>query len=135
MSKIVRTITIADLPQPGGHYSHAAQTGELLFISGQLPIGKEGAGTAAAGFGDQVRVALGNLLDILRAAGGEPADLVKVTAYIVGIANWGEFNTIYAEMMGNAKPARAIVPVPELHYGYLVEIDGIAALERTRQAT
>ncbi len=100
MSKIVRTITMPDLPQPGGHYSHAAQTGELLFISGQLPIGKEGAGTATAGFGDQVRVALGNLLDILSAAGGEPADLVKVTAYIVGIANWGEFNTIYAEMMG-----------------------------------
>ena len=44
-----------------------------------------------------------------------PADLAKVTVYLVGIENWPLFNGIYAEIMGDARPARAVVPVPELH--------------------
>jgi enamine deaminase RidA (YjgF/YER057c/UK114 family) len=46
----------------------------------------------------------------------------------VGVENWPEFNRIYSDMLGDAKPARTVVPVPELHYGYLVEIDAIAAI-------
>ncbi len=53
-------------------------------------------------------------------------DVVKVTAYIVDVSNWPLFNSIYAEEMGLAKPARTVVPVAELHYGYLVEMDAIA---------
>jgi 2-iminobutanoate/2-iminopropanoate deaminase len=45
----------------------------------------------------------------------------------VGVENWPHFNAIYAEVMGEARPARSVVPVPELHYGYQVEIDAIAA--------
>ncbi|MDP9416177.1 MAG: RidA family protein, partial [Pseudomonadota bacterium] len=60
-------------------------------------------------------------------AGGGSADTVlRVTAYIVGIENWSAFNRIFAELFGDARPARAVVPVPELHHGYLVEVDGIA---------
>ena len=44
-----------------------------------------------------------------------------------GIANWPAFNTLYAELLGAARPARAVVPVPELHHGYLIEIEAIAA--------
>ncbi len=65
------------------------------------------------------------MLAILRAAGGDPAQLVRVTAYIVGIENWPRFNAVYAQMLGDAKPARTVVPVPELHHGYLVEVDAI----------
>jgi 2-iminobutanoate/2-iminopropanoate deaminase len=43
------------------------------------------------------------------------------------VENWPAFNSVYAEVMGEARPARSVVPVPELHYGYLVEIDAIAA--------
>jgi enamine deaminase RidA (YjgF/YER057c/UK114 family) len=48
--------------------------------------------------------------------------------YIADIAHWPAFNTIYAEMMGGHRPARTVVPVPQLHYGYLVEMDAIAAV-------
>jgi enamine deaminase RidA (YjgF/YER057c/UK114 family) len=44
----------------------------------------------------------------------------------VGVERWPEFNAIYAEIMGHHKPARAVVPVPELHYGFLIEIQLIA---------
>ncbi len=49
-----------------------------------------------------------------------------MTAYVVGVAHWPEFNRLYAEVMGEAKPARTVVPVPELHHGYLVEVEAIA---------
>ena len=63
----------------------------------------------------------------VRAAGAGPSDILKVTAYIVDVERWPRFNAIYSETMGNARPARTVVPVPQLHYGYLVEIDAIAA--------
>ena len=54
---------------------------------------------------------------------------MRVTAYVVGIENWPVFDRIYAELFGEARPARAVVPVPELHHGYLVEIEAVAARE------
>jgi 2-iminobutanoate/2-iminopropanoate deaminase len=125
MQSNVQIISSAELPAPAGHYSHAAALGELLFISGQLPIGAHGHSSKMS-FADQTRQAVGNVLSVLRAAGGEAGDLLKITVYLVGIENWGEFNRIYAELMGAAKPARSVVPVPALHFGYLIEIDAIA---------
>jgi enamine deaminase RidA (YjgF/YER057c/UK114 family) len=62
----------------------------------------------------------------MRSASAEPADLLKVTVYIVGVEYWPRFNALYAEMMGEVRPARTVVPVAELHHGYLVEVDAIA---------
>jgi len=55
-----------------------------------------------------------------------------MTAYIVGVENWPAFNRIYAEVFGDAKPARTVVPVPELHHGYLVEVEAIAVRRSQR---
>jgi enamine deaminase RidA (YjgF/YER057c/UK114 family) len=56
-------------------------------------------------------------------------DLVlKVTVYIADISHWPAFNAIYADRLGDHKPARTVVPVAGLHYGYLVEMDAIAAV-------
>lgn len=74
-----------------------------------------------------------NLLRVLRGSGGSPANLAKVTAYIVGVSNWTAFNEVYGRIMGPIRPARTVVPLPELHFGYLVEVDAIAVgLERDR---
>jgi 2-iminobutanoate/2-iminopropanoate deaminase len=118
-------ITSNDLPTPGGHYSHGVAHNDLVFISGQLPVKADGH-RAVMSFEEQVRQAMANLLAVLRVAGGTPADILKLTAYIVGIDHWPEFNRIYAEIIGDAKPARAVVPVPALHHGYLIEIEAIA---------
>ena len=116
-----------DVARPGGHYSHAMRFGDLVFTSGQLGARPDGSHTADRPFEEQVRQALGNMLAALRAAGAEPGDILKVTAYIVGVDLWPRFNAVYAEMMGDAKPARTVVPITELHYGYLIEIDAVAA--------
>jgi 2-iminobutanoate/2-iminopropanoate deaminase len=122
----IETLSPDTLARPGGHYSHAACHADLIFTAGQLGIRADGSHTADLAFEDQVRQALANMLAAVRAGGAGPDGILKVTAYIVGVANWPRFNAVYAEVMGDHRPARTVVPVPELHYGYLVEIDAVA---------
>ena len=123
----IETIVTDEAPVPGGHYAQATAAGDLLVVAGQLPVRPDGTHTADLPFEDQARQALANLLAIVRAGGSAPERVLKVNVYIVGIERWPAFNRVYAEMFGDAKPARAVVPVPELHFGYLVEVDAIAA--------
>jgi 2-iminobutanoate/2-iminopropanoate deaminase len=126
MSEDVYIVEPTGVAPPGGHYSHGVGYGDLLFVSGQLGIRQDGSHTADCDFEVQARQALQNVLAVLEAAGSGPEDLLKVTVYVVDVANWPRLNKVYAEVMGQARPARAVVPVPALHYGYLVEIDAVA---------
>lgn len=112
--------------RPGGHYTHAQRFGDLVITSGQLGIRPDGSHTADLPFEAQARQALANVLEVLRAAGASPHEILKVTVYLAGVEYWPRFNAVYAEIMGDVKPARTVVPVPALHYGYLVEIDAVA---------
>lgn len=122
----IKTILSPEVPAPAGHYSQAVAYKDLVFVSGQLAPRPDGSHTAAEPFAVQARQALANLLAVLAAAGSGPGDVLKVTAYLVGGGHWPEFNAIYAEVFGEHRPARAVVPVPELHYGYLIEIEAVA---------
>jgi reactive intermediate/imine deaminase len=123
----IETITVPGAVPPAGHYSAGVRHGGLVYVSGQLGALADGTHTHDRPFADQARAAMANVLRVLDAAGLGAGDLVKVTVYIVGVEHWPEFNAVYAEIMGPARPARAVVPVPELHHGYLVEIEAIAA--------
>lgn len=127
-SDLVEKVSTDGAPAPAGHYSQATIAGGHLYISGQLPIRPDGAALPDDSFEAQATQAIENMLAILAAAGGTPRQLARVTAYIVGVAHWPRFNKIYAAMLPDARPARTVVPVPELHYGFLVEIDAIAIL-------
>ncbi|MDX7950537.1 RidA family protein [Lichenihabitans sp. Uapishka_5] len=111
---------------PGGHYAQGVAAGPHVYVSGQLPVRPDGSKDPDADFDTQAALAISNMLAVLAAAGGGPEHLVKVTAYIVGIANWPRFNAVYARLMGPLRPARSVVPVPELHFGFLVEVDAVA---------
>ncbi len=127
-SNDIRAVTTDQAPVPAGHYSQAAIANGFVFVSGQLPVMPNRMARSDLGFEDQVRLALGNMLAVLDAAGCDAGRLVRVTAYIVGAENWPRFNAVYAEMLGEARPARTVVPAPELHYGCLVEVDAVALL-------
>jgi len=130
MRDTIQPVLTGDAPAPAGHYSQAVRAGDHLYISGQLPIRADGATLNDMAFEAQAAQAIDNMLAIVRAAGGTPDHLARVTAYIVGVENWPRFNAIYATKLGDARPARTVVPVPELHYGYLVEIDAVALFPR-----
>jgi 2-iminobutanoate/2-iminopropanoate deaminase len=128
MEKHIQIINTEKAAPAGGHYVQATVFQNQLYISGQLPVKTNGEHTYRESFEVQARQALSNLLAIVEAAGSDPSCLLKVTVYLVGVVHWPAFNMIYAEMLGEVKPARAIVLVPELHHGYLVEIDAIAVI-------
>jgi 2-iminobutanoate/2-iminopropanoate deaminase len=132
MSKLpIESFNPAEVARPGGHYTHARRHGELVYTSGQLGVRPDGTHTSQLPFEEQVRQTLENLLAVLRAAGAGPDDILRVTAYIVGVDQWPAFNAVYAEVMGEARPARTVVPVGELHHGYLVEVDAVAVCGRS----
>ena len=108
------------------HYSPSVQWQNLVFVSGQLPLRREGPRAPSGDFDAQTRLALENLFEVLRSAGTAREHVLKVTAYIVGVERWDEFNRIYAEVFGPVRPARTVVPVAELHFGCQVEIEAIA---------
>ncbi|GAA0337505.1 RidA family protein [Sphingomonas oligophenolica] len=122
----ITTLLTDGAPKPAGHYSQATVAAGHVYVSGQLPIRPDGVALPDEGFEAQARQAIENMLAILAAAGSGPQHLVRVTAYIVGVAHWPNFNAVYAAMLPDARPARTVVPVPELHHGFLVEIDAIA---------
>ena len=123
----VAAISTDDAAPAGGHYSQGVRHGDLIYVSGQLPIAPDGTHHSEADFEQQARLAIRNMIAVVEAAGGSAATLLKVTVYLVGVRNRPRFNTVYAEILGDARPARSVVPVPELHYGYLVEVDAVAA--------
>ena len=117
-------IQSAELPAPAGHYSQAVAAGGLVFLSGILPA--QGALAADASFEAQCASVFDQCEKVLRAAGCGFDDLVQCTAYLAGVEYWPAFNSIYAGVFGAHKPARAVVPVPALHYGFLVEVQLVA---------
>ena len=114
------------LAKPGGHYSHAVVAGGLVFVSGQLPIAPDGAKLNAASFDEQARQVLLNVELALVAAGSSVAQLAQVRVYVTDIDNWPAFNTIYAQWAGASRLARAVVPVSQLHFGFLIEVEAVA---------
>ena len=112
-----------ELPAPAGHYSQAVVTrGGLVFVSGVLPA----RDLARAAFETQCASVFDQCEQILRAAGYGLNDVVQCTAYLADVALWPAFNTVYAGVFGDHRPARAVVPVPALHYGFLVEVQLVA---------
>ena len=124
----IQQVNPSNMAPPGGHYSHAMVANGLVFISGQLPITPSGDRLNQASFEEQVNQTLSNVKTVLEAAGSSVAQLVQVRVYITSISNWPSFNQIYKEWAGQSLPARAVVPVPELHYGFSVEIEAVATV-------
>lgn len=124
--KIEQVLTDA-APRPGGHYSQAVVHNGLVFVAGQLAIKPNGERVLDS-IEAQTEQAMANVAAILRGAGSDLSRLLKVTIYVSDIELWGAVNQVYARLMGDHRPARAVVPVKELHFGFQIEIEAIAAL-------
>jgi len=113
-------------PRAGGHYTQAIAHGEFIFISGQLPIHAETGEKVLGSIEEQTLQVLKNVEAIAVAAGSGLNHIVKTTVYVSDMELWGRVNEVYAQFFGDHKPARAVVPVKTLHYGFQVEIEAIA---------
>ena len=115
-------------PPPVGPYSQAIQAGNMVFVSGQIPLHPE-TNEIPENFTTQCHQVLRNLQAILEASGSSLEHTLKVMIYMTDINRFNELNEIYAGYLGPAKPARACVEVSRLPKGVLVEMDAVALIE------
>ena len=120
-------------PAPRGHYAQGVTHDGFLFVSAQLPIdpitGKQEKGS----IDKQTLQVLKNILAIVEAAGGDKSTVVKITVYVTDISLWAKVNAVYAEFFGDFRPARAVVPVKDLHHGVLLEMEAIAVIPANKE--
>ena len=123
----MQVIETRDAPTAAGHYSQAIVHNGVVYVAGQLPIDPNDKNRPVGSIEEQTERTLRNVEAILVAAGSGLDRVLQMTIYISDIELWGGVNTAYARVMGSHKPARAVVPVNDLHYGYQIEIQAIAA--------
>jgi 2-iminobutanoate/2-iminopropanoate deaminase len=124
----MQAIETPNAPRPAGHYSQAIVHNGFVFVAGQLPIVPGQAEHKPGSVAQQTEQTLRNVEAILKAAGSGFDRVVSMTIYVSDIEHWGDVNATYVRVMGANKPARAVVPVKELHYGYALEIQCVAAI-------
>ena len=123
MNQIIHT---DKAPAAIGPYSQAVKTGNLLFVSGQIPIDPATGVFAGEDIETQTRQSLKNLQAIVEAAGYTLADVVKTTVLLANMEDFAAMNGVYAEFFPENCPARAAFAVKDLPRGALVEIEAIA---------
>ncbi len=120
-------VSTPNAPAPGGHYSQAVVHNGFVFVAGQLAFVPGRKEHHPGPIAQETEQALRNVAAILESVGSSLDKVVQMTIYVSDMSLWSEVNATYARIMGSHRPARAIVPVNELHYGYHIEIQAIAA--------
>ncbi|MCD9186636.1 MAG: RidA family protein [Pyrinomonadaceae bacterium] len=123
-------VYLPDIPKPKGHYSPAVKFNGLIFVSGQLPINHATGEVETGDIELQTELALRNVEAILLAANSDLNHVLQMTIYVSEMELWDKVNEVYKRILGEHKPARAIVPVKDLHFGTKIEIQAIAAVKQ-----
>ena len=120
------TVSTAKAPAAIGPYAQAIKANGFVYTAGQIPLDPQTGNLIEGGITEQTRRVLDNLKAVLEASGSSLDQVVKVTVFLKNIADFSAMNEVYAEFLGNAKPARSTVAVAELPRNALVEIDLVA---------
>lgn len=121
-------VQTSSAPAAIGPYSQAVIVGNLVFVSGQIPLLPGDDTIVASGIEEQTRQVLHNLAAVLEASGAGLEAVAKTTIYLTDLSNFAACNAVYAEFFKHNLPARATVEVSALPKGALVEIDAVAQL-------
>jgi len=126
---VKQAITSPDAPNPAGAYSPALRVGQLLFMSGQIPIDPKTGQLVTGDAAVHARRALDNLGALLKAAGLSFANVVRTTVFLADMNDFAAVNEVYGSYFSDPKPARVTVQAAKLPREARVEIDAIASYE------
>lgn len=124
---MMKNINAVNAPEAIGPYSHGIISGNMFYSSGQIPIDPETGNLVEADIKVQTKQVINNLKNVLEAAGSGIEKVVKTTCFLKNIADFAEFNEVYAKSFMH-KPARSCVEASALPKGALVEIEVISEI-------
>ncbi len=123
-------IRVPGQAEPISHYTDAVRVGDLLFVSGCVPVDADGRLVGGDDVVAQARQAFANVGAILEAAGASFADVAKVTIFLTDVDDRSKINPVRQELFGGARPASTLIEVPRLAIpGAKIEVEAVAALE------
>ena len=122
-----QAISSPNAPKAIGPYSPAVRAGQLLFVSGQVPLDPATGQMVEGGIAEQTRRVLDNVGALLKAADRSFADVVRTTIFLADMNDFGAVNEVYGQYFSEPYPARATVQVARLPKDARVEIDVIAS--------
>jgi 2-iminobutanoate/2-iminopropanoate deaminase len=109
-----------------GPYSHAVESKDLIFLSGQTPIDSQTGKLVEGSITDQTEQCFKNLFNVLEAAGLTPDNVEKVNVFLTDMSKFSEMNAVYSKQFSSPYPARTTIGVAALPLGAMVEIEMIA---------
>ncbi|KAF7307146.1 hypothetical protein MIND_00508000 [Mycena indigotica] len=125
----IQIVATKDAPSAVGPYSQATKLGDLLFLSGCIPLDPETGAIVPGGIVEQTEQALKNLKTVVEAGGSELNKVAKTTVFLKSMEDFAVVNGIYERVFGSHKPARSCVEVARLPKDVLFEIECIASLK------
>jgi reactive intermediate/imine deaminase len=124
-----KEIRVESLAQPLSHYTDAVRVGDLLFVSGIVPVDDEGRVVGEGDVVEQARQVFRNMAEVLAAAGASFSDVAKVTLFLTDVDDRARINPVRQEVFGAARPASTLVEISRLAVpGALIEVECVAAL-------
>ena len=124
---MIKSVYTKDAPAAIGPYSQAIQCGDMVFLSGQIPIIPETGKLVEGNIVQQTEQVMKNIKNILSAAGTDFTKVIKTTCFLADINDLDAFNSVYGTYL-TSKPSRSCVSVKALPKGALVEVEAVAAL-------
>jgi len=128
-SGVKTVVSSPDAPNPAGAYSPALRVGQLLFMSGQIPIDPSTGQLVTGDIAVHARRVMENLGALLKAAGLSFNHVVRTTVFLADMNDFAAVNEVYASYFGDPKPARVTVQAARLPRDARIEIDAIASYD------
>jgi 2-iminobutanoate/2-iminopropanoate deaminase len=125
---VKQIISTSEAPQAIGPYSQAVRVGNLVFLSGQIPIDPSTGNFVEGGIAEQTEQALKNISAVLLAAGTSLENVVKTTVFLADMNDFAAMNEVYGRFFNENPPARATVEAARLPRDARVEIEAIAEI-------
>lgn len=124
-----KIISTKNAPQAIGPYSQAVETGNLIFISGQVPINPETGDVVSGSIEEQANQVIKNIQNICEAADCRLGDIVKLTIFLTDLGNFSIVNEVMTKHFSEPYPARATIEVSALPLGVDIEIEAIVGTD------
>ncbi len=120
---------VEGLGEPISHYTDAVRAGDLLFVSGVVPVDADGGLVGGADVVEQAEAVFRNMRRVLAAAGAGPEDVVKVTVFLLDVDDRPRINPVRRAFFGETRPASTLVEVSRLAIpGALIEVEAVAVV-------